>query len=463
MSTSFHRPKRMVCNVAVAIFATALWASQVNAQDSAMPPYDENCYPSAPTEKQNVEAEWCSSHIGCRMVIQVADKTCKAVDFLRNIGKSAPSGQLTNEDVIEAATDDIPYTSTGQRIINNVRNAATKAYKAVGELIRTDDGQVIYAETSPTSGGLKSGTVISSNGTMARGQFDAGYRLHGSGQLITPDGKMRAGTFNNNRLNGEGFITEQDGNRIVLREGTFDGDTPVGEIVVSYADGSKVREIWENGRMVERGRRVPKGQIPPPVRRPQVELASAANAKNGLILVNGTQGRRYELWCKGKMVDVGLWSSIRSLLPSLPSRRECEPRELAEADDGPSKLKSSTARGPREYDDNRTPTINQLIAACQSEWLSHTNNGYYDQTGARFVVKFLSAPTEVLLNDAKVEAVTADFVRSMGQGPAPPSWLKAAQCYAHQTLNGRAGEFRTPTMQVKAIWDNNTQGRQDPL
>lgn len=306
-----------------AIAALSLGASVAASAQTV--PYDPNCKPIEQTEAQAMVDETCSSHAGCRFFVMAPiNATCKTVNFFRNLGKAVlPSGEIRNEDVIEAATDDFPSKSTGQRIIDNAKNAASKASAAIGKLVRTSDGQIVYEETVDTGGGQKAGSIIASSGQMARGTFDSSYRLQGSGQLIAADGTMRAGEFRNNQLNGEGIVAERDGNRTVLIEGTFDGDTPVGEVIRNYADGSRVRELWENGKMVARGDRAPKGKVPPPIRRPEVKLANA-DVKHGLYQVEGPNGtKRWELWCKDQLADQGRWYP-KGHYPQKPERQSCD-------------------------------------------------------------------------------------------------------------------------------------------
>lgn len=254
------KPLRRVARVGVALGAMGLAAS---AGVGAQMQYDPNCNAIEPTEYQQTVGEICSSHIGCRMVIGIGNKGCKVLNFLRGRPDAIASGRITNEDVVESDTADIPYTSTGQAILNNVRRAARRLVATEGNVFRTAEGTIGYEETSPLPSGLKSGSIVYSTGTMARGQFDSSNRLQGPGQLITADGKVRAGAFFNSTLKGEGFVTDRESGRTVLVEGTFDGDTPVGEVIRTYADGSSVRERWENGKLVERGAVAAKGQVPP--------------------------------------------------------------------------------------------------------------------------------------------------------------------------------------------------------
>ena len=295
-------------------------------------PYDPNCKPIAQTEAQEIVDEFCASHAGCRFFVMAPiNVTCKTVNFFRNLGTAiSPSGEIRNEDVIDAATNDFPSRSTGQRIIDNAKNAASQASGAIGKLISTSSGEIVYEETVDVGGGQKAGSIIASSGQMARGTFDSNYRLQGRGQLIAPDGTMRAGEFRNNQLNGEGIVSERDGNRTVLIEGTFDGDTPVGEVIRNYADGSRVRELWENGKMVARGDRAPKGKVPPPIRRPEVNLASGPSNSNGegwFLVKEGQASKKWELRCRGRPAVL----KVSSEKPTVPSCKE-PVQEAARAD-----------------------------------------------------------------------------------------------------------------------------------
>lgn len=309
------------CSRAVgALLLLVLLGTQVSAVANAQSDYDPNCNRVTYTEAERVQQEFLMTHAGARLVATMGDNACKALELIRNFGKASPSGEINNDILMDSATPDFPTTSTGERILENVRNAASKGYGAVGQMLKLNEREVGYAETVPLEGGLRSGSLISSTGMMARGTFDASYKLSGSGQLITPDGKVRAGEFSNNQLRGEGFIAEKDGNRTVLIEGTFDGDTPVGEVIRNYADGSRVRELWENGRMVARGGRAPKGSVPPKISRPDVApLAYHMGMHEGPYLQVDGPRERFLLACNQQIIAVGEWGASGKAPPPSPS------------------------------------------------------------------------------------------------------------------------------------------------
>ncbi len=290
---------RIVCRGTIALFILT-----ASVQAGAEPvPYDPNCNPVELTGDQTFEQEICGSHAGCRFLVMAPIRAgCKAVNFIRNIGKSDP--RFDNSTLIDGMTYDVPRQTKFDEFMFNVKAKVHEALGTAGkrDVVQTDDGRVAYYEGGHLSSGGGTGAMIYSDGTMARGTFDSKYKLNGAGQLITPDGKMRAGEFNNNQLSGPGFIAEQDGKRTVLIEGTFDGDTPVGEVIRNYADGSRVRELWENGKMVARGDPAPKGKVPPPIRKPETKLASAEDSggEGWFLKMEGSAGKLWELRCRGK-------------------------------------------------------------------------------------------------------------------------------------------------------------------
>jgi hypothetical protein len=281
--------------------AVALIALAAAFPASAQVPYDLNCNPVTLTENQRTNEETCAMHAACRFLVQAPlNSSCKFINYVRNLGKSDPA--FDNSTLIDGVTYDPPGNSKFDKFMFELK---AKVHSALGtaqkrDMVLTDDGKVAYYERGHTDMGSSTGAIVYSDGTAARGSFDDKYRLNGPGQLITPDGKMRAGEFMDNRLAGEGFVTEKDGNRTVLVEGTFDGDTPVGEVIRNFADGSRQRELWENGKLVARGDRAPKGQVPPPIKRPEPKPATPPGDE-GYFLVEGVDGRKqWEFRCRGR-------------------------------------------------------------------------------------------------------------------------------------------------------------------
>lgn len=260
--------RRLRVGAAVRQAAVALVLLAVSASARAQAQYDANCRPTEFSEDQQFQREICTSHVGCRLVVRVGDATCKSINFMRNIGDHiSPSKPLNNDDVIEAVELDYPKTSFTRRIMEKVRNATKAVFESKPETTTFGaGGDFGYAETLPSGPGRKSGAIVYESGLKIRGQMDAQKMiLQGTGQAINADGTVRVGEFRGAWLSGEGFMTERAGGKTILIEGTFDRDTPVGEVVRTFADGMSVREYWHNGKMIERGALAAIGRVPPPL------------------------------------------------------------------------------------------------------------------------------------------------------------------------------------------------------
>ncbi|MCF8198608.1 MAG: hypothetical protein K9J42_07570 [Sulfuritalea sp.] len=105
------------------------------------------------------------------------------------------------------------------------------------------------------------------------------------------------------------------------------------------------------------------------------------------------------------------------------------------------------------------PTLNQLVAYCEAEWNVYTDNGYFDITGRRVLVAALKASTE----DLRSGAWFTEFRRIRDIAPLEPRMQAFPDCLSRGVLAARAGTFRTPSMNVRAIvdGDSDTRGRQD--
>lgn len=112
------------------------------------------------------------------------------------------------------------------------------------------------------------------------------------------------------------------------------------------------------------------------------------------------------------------------------------------------------------YDQSRTPTPNQLLAACSDEWSILSKNGNADDSAWSFIYKITQASSAELLSSSYVENQSSAYCASFGR--CDGAVRQSVQCFVNQTLAGRAGRFRTPSMTVKAIVDDGTLGRQDP-
>lgn len=120
-----------------------------------------------------------------------------------------------------------------------------------------------------------------------------------------------------------------------------------------------------------------------------------------------------------------------------------------------------------------SPTANQLIAACSSQWSTLTaTGGYYRLTAnGNYVNDFMSQITRSSTASLSSAPYVDDLFNRLicaptsarGTGRCDAASRRAAQCFVDQTLAGRAGCFRTPTMTVTDWIESNTIGRQDPI
>ena len=259
------------------LLATA--ASSAAAQTQ----FDANCQTVTYTEDQLFEQEVCKSHAGCAMIFAGGQKFCKGVDFLRHIGdRLTGTKPLNNDDILEATEPDYPKSSFTSRIMSKVKSITNAVFDSRPEskIYLTQDGSTAYAETLPSGSGRRAGAIIVSNGMRERGQFADDLGQTGYGEKVLANGQIRAGDFRNGGLAGEGFKTEPNGRSTEVYEGTFDNDVPVGEVVHRFADGTSARELWQNGKMIERGRLAAKGGIPPHLESQMAAAGTSASSNS---------------------------------------------------------------------------------------------------------------------------------------------------------------------------------------
>lgn len=277
--------------------------------------YDANCNKRDYSADELLQHEICSSHGGCRLVM-LAQKACKAKDFLANLrdrltGRSQPD----NWDVMEALNQQEvpqtpgvretnaraiskPYYAGGKQLAGYDRSNAAQVqwnwtldHAGSGAMRRSRDGVSYWFEGSGSVNdgkpvGAGSGSLIKGNGEVEAGSFQGG-QLAGDGVRRDGNGGWQAGTFSAGQLNGRGYTGGAGADGRVM-EGTFLGGKPDGMMLVTWPDGSARKEFWKDGQMVSAGARVAKGQIPPPAKTPEQlvaeqkvaeEVAAAAREK----------------------------------------------------------------------------------------------------------------------------------------------------------------------------------------
>lgn len=326
--------------VRVAVAATLLVSVAASAQEGDGPiNCDVNLQPAVETEAQREGRVACELHAGCRYLVSaVVRNMCRAADFFRKLSeRDDPTLPVTSSDVADAATPEYPESYAADRVIANARvyaNRGTEGRGIPGSMITTRDGRTAYAETQSSSDRFpqyRRGTVIYADGSIARGGFDQNGELYGSSQVVTPDGRLRAGSFSYGQLsppeNSVETFREPDGRTSIL-EGTFCGDNKPcnGEMVRRYSDGTSRREVWRGGVAVTLGQLAARGEVPP-----LMPLENAAppptpiwtpSSREGLQTSFAGEGREYMfVWCNGIVLDEGAIAEKGRALP--PERRDC--------------------------------------------------------------------------------------------------------------------------------------------
>ena len=219
------------------------------------------------------QAQLCSAHVGCNMVLKV-QKTCtRAKQFLTRLKDSIGEGtkgffgyrkEVTPETIFEASLNDKTETlskgaetkALAETIRSGVQKAPSDAHPFKDQLGR---GAVYYGEMK--SGMFDGyGTTVNSDGVVIRGFFATG-NLSGARDSVSPNAGRFLGEFENN-MPSRGALAATDGR---VFSGKFnEGFLQSGKLI--RPDGSRfegtfdkgVRERGEeylaNGRLAEEGR-----------------------------------------------------------------------------------------------------------------------------------------------------------------------------------------------------------------
>jgi hypothetical protein len=286
---------------------------------------------SAETKRDDVL--FARTWLPLQIAFEAMHSACKAHNFLTEVLSKEPDPKkITAEDVFEALTPDYPRSAVADRVVSSAKGGAILidggSFPISRDMIETPDGRKAYAEIAEMPDGYKKGTVIYADGSLERGMFNRELKPSGDGQIISPEGTMKAGRFSMGELDSTGIETfkEADG-RTSMLEGTF-CPKPCGEMVRRYSDGTSVRELWRGGQMVFRGEIGQKGQVPPKLpddqRAPPSQPIWTPGAGEGLKTIWAREGEeRVVLWCNGKLVDEGFPAPKGKALP--PNRRNCRP------------------------------------------------------------------------------------------------------------------------------------------
>lgn len=251
-------------------------------------------------EATKLQADLCSAHAGCKLVMGIQSACAKVKSFLNRLGavRSAEDPQPTKAEPAPASSspfgallgvlDKVKSALTGEKPVtaNQVFEASlTEQQKRVQEndadwknkseeirstvrsrkeSVVSSAGEIYAGEVDGRGVASGWGVKMQSNGTLYRGQFQDGNpygevdalrpdgeraigsvgafsQLQGKGLVLTSDGSQYRGNFSAGRLDGPGG-EERRPDGTVVRRGTFQaGHLHVGQVL--NPDGSVQAEV----------------------------------------------------------------------------------------------------------------------------------------------------------------------------------------------------------------------------
>lgn len=205
-----------------------------------------------------LQADLCSAHIGCRLVMAIQRTCARTKGYLDRLGTAIGDGTRTLFGQRKEVTPDAVFTAVATDAARSASNQQLNAYpqalrsaQEIGERVRaagsgdTLNGQsasggtwVYYGQTRDgQADGL--GTRIFSNGEVQRGEFRQN-RQQGAGDVLYNAGARYLGDHSNSQRSGAGVLLQASGAVIA---GTFRED--------ALAQGAKYRSdhtLSEEGR-----------------------------------------------------------------------------------------------------------------------------------------------------------------------------------------------------------------------
>lgn len=235
----------------VCAWPTAAWAQNPDIQ---------NC-DEIKNEDTRFQADLCTAHLGCRLVMGVHRVCTKIKSFLTNLGNVIGEGRSTlfglgrskevdSNQVLEAALPDATRQSTqttpGWRsTTGKVDEEVAKADKNTLEGRAANGKSWVYVGGTTGNAPNGWGTKFYQDGTIERGQFSNGDR-QGLGDTVQIDsGTRQTGTYSNGMLQGSGFERNARGD---VYRGDFYKGQPNGYGTLQRADGSRVEGGWADGK-----------------------------------------------------------------------------------------------------------------------------------------------------------------------------------------------------------------------
>lgn len=196
------------------------------------------------------QAELCSAHVGCKLVMGIHSACTKVKTFLNKL-KNLSFGKKTidSSDVFDAAAPSTEGDETFNKISNSIKASYDKQPQKQVVIREFPDGEKRIYE-GPMTNGERNGTgvLITSSGTAFRGDFVNG-RQAGMGESFN-EKSHKAGGMNDELIDGFGVGREAAGGRF---EGSFRRGRRNGQGTNKFPNGNEYTGNWEDDQIHGQG------------------------------------------------------------------------------------------------------------------------------------------------------------------------------------------------------------------
>jgi hypothetical protein len=196
------------------------------------------------------QAELCSAHVGCKLVMGIHGACTKVKTFLNKL-KNLSFGKKTidSSDVFDAAAPSTEGDETFNKISNSIKASYDKQPQKQVVIREFPDGEKRIYE-GPMTNGERNGTgvLITSSGTAFRGDFVNG-RQAGMGESFN-EKSHKAGGMNDELIDGFGVGREAAGGRF---EGSFRRGRRNGQGTNKFPNGNEYTGNWEDDQIHGQG------------------------------------------------------------------------------------------------------------------------------------------------------------------------------------------------------------------
>lgn len=219
-----------------------LLADEVNPQIA-------NCQEITDPDTQ-LQAELCTAHVGCKLVMGIHKACTKVKTFLNNLKNlSFGKKEIDSSDVFDAAAPNTVGNEKFESIAGSIKKKYSKSTKKQVTSGEFDDGTTWVYE-GPIVKGERNGTgvLLTEGGTMFRGEFVKG-KQKGKGEIIS-DGAIKAGDMLGAKMNGDGVEINANG---TWYEGGFKDNQYDGKGKLTTAQGNSLEGNFTDGKANGKG------------------------------------------------------------------------------------------------------------------------------------------------------------------------------------------------------------------